>query len=118
MSITLKDQFILYQDEDWRQRVQQALVSTAFTVIQEDTSQLEYQEAKRRQLLSQQVIQSPTSHVDRTAAILASQVPDGLVETDGSAVTTNNVTDTQLIGFVADNWSILAGVGSDLPDIE
>ena len=111
------DQHILANDETWQHRVQQSSLSAAFDLLQEDHAARDYQEAKARQLLAQEIIRWPDRHTNRISAILAAQVPDTLVETDGSAVTVNDVTDAQLLGFVTDNWSKLAGVGSDLPDL-
>ena len=111
------DQHILANDETWLNRVQQAVASAAFDILQQDNSGFAFDEARARQQLAQQVIANPERHTARIAVLLATQVPDNLVSTDGSAVTENNVSDTQLLSFINDNWSKLAGVGSDLPDI-
>lgn len=115
--LTYLDQHILANDEDWQNRIQQASAATAFVLLDEDHAGQDFQEAKARQILAQEVIRSPERHTSRFAILLSTQVPDTLITTDGSTITENDVTDTQLGTFIEDNWSKLAGIGSDLPDM-
>jgi len=116
-NLLFTDQHILANDESWKTRTQQAVASASFSIIQENNSGYDYFEAKARQELAKQVIGNPERHTARIAILLATNVPDSLVTIDGSVVTVNNVNDTQLLDFINNNWSKLAGVGSDLPDI-
>ena len=107
MSLSLAEQKALSINEIFRDRVEMAMATVAFTIIEEVQGQMSVEEMAARENLARRVINDARGMAIRASAPLATVA----IDSDPNAMNALYVT------FIGNEWTRLAGHNPNLPTV-